>query len=237
MIMKVVLLLYPDAMTPPTLLLVHGAWHGGWCWEKLQAALDTEATEARTVDLPSAGGRSGIAADVNAIRQVLARIEGHVVVVAHSYGGIPVTQAIVEAPNVVHVVYLAAFQLDVGESLLGFYGAPLPPDGEEEQAVPDDPISVFYADVPASEAEQAVERLLPQSTRSFSDVVEQAGWHLIPSTYIVCERDQALSVEHQEALAGRATEAHPMASSHSPFLSAPEELAALLSKIARNTLA
>lgn len=229
--------MYPDAVAPPTLLLVHGAWHGGWCWRKLQAALDAEAIESRTVDLPSAGGRGGIAEDVHAIRQALTRIEGPVVVVAHSYGGIPVSQAIAEAPEVVHVVYLAAFQLDVGESLLGFYGAPSLPGSEEVQAVPDDPVSLFYADVPASEAEQAVERLLPQSTRSFSDVVEQAGWHLIPSTYIVCERDQALPAERQEALAGRAGAVHRMMSSHSPFLSVPEELAALLSKVARSTLA
>ncbi|GAA2950142.1 alpha/beta hydrolase [Streptomyces erythrogriseus] len=197
--------------------------------------MDAEAIESRTVDLPSAGGREGIAEDVHAIRQALTRIEGPVV--AHSYGGIPVSQAIAEAPDVVHVVYLAAFQLDVGESLLGSYGAPPLPGSEEMQAVPDDPVSLFYADVPVSEAEQAVERLLPQSTRSFSDVVEQAGWHLIPSTYIVCERDQALPAERQEALAGRAGAVHRMMSSHSPFLSVPEELAALLSKVARSTLA
>lgn len=218
-------------MARPTLLLVHGAWHGGWCWDKLRAALDVEDLQTRTVELPSTGGHGGIADDVRAIREVLAALEGPVVVVAHSYGGIPVTQAIADAHNVVHAVYLAAFQLDVGESLLGFYGAPIPSGADVAQAVPDDPISQFYADVPRSEAENAVERLLPQSTKSFVDAVERAGWRDVPSTYIVCENDQAFPAERQETLAVRSVEVHRLASSHSPFLSMPGELASLLSKI------
>ncbi|MFF8096920.1 alpha/beta fold hydrolase [Streptomyces sp. NPDC016675] len=222
----------PEAIARPTLLLVHGAWHGGWCWDKLRAALDVEALQACTVNLPSAGGRSGIAEDVHVIREALAAIDGPVVVVAHSYGGIPVTQAIADAHNVIHVVYLAAFQLDVGESLLGFYGVPTPPESDVTQAVPDDPIAQFYADVPSFEAGKAVERLLPQSTQSFTDAVERAGWRDIPSTYIVCENDQAIPAERQETLAVRSDEIHRLASSHSPFLSMPEDLSVLLSKIA-----
>ncbi|MFD0056938.1 alpha/beta fold hydrolase [Streptomyces sp. NPDC127168] len=221
----------PEVIAPPTLLLVHGAWHGGWCWDRLRVALDGEALRACTVDLPSAGGRSGIAEDVHAIREALAEIDGPVVVVAHSYGGIPVTQAIAGAHNVVHVVYLAAFQLDVGESLFGFYGVPAPPPSDVTQAIPDDPITQFYADIPSSEAERAVERLLPQSTQSFTDAVERSGWRGIPSTYIVCENDQAFPAERQETLAVRSDEIHRLASSHSPFLSMPQDLALLLSKI------
>ncbi|WP_327687007.1 alpha/beta hydrolase [Streptomyces sp. NBC_00467] len=216
----------------PTLLLVHGAWHGGWCWKQVQSALDAEAIETYTVDLPSAGGRSGIAGDVRAIRELLAAVEGPVVVVAHSYGGIPVSQAVADAPNVVRIIYVAAFQLDAGESLLGYTGAAAPLEPHGLQPVPDEPVTLFYADVPRREAEEAAARLVPQSTDSFSDVLEQAGWHTIPSTYIVCEQDHALPASLQEALAARATEVHHLASCHSPFLSMPGEFAALLSKIA-----
>ncbi|MFE9627684.1 alpha/beta fold hydrolase [Streptomyces sp. NPDC006527] len=222
----------PQSVARPTLLLVHGAWHGGWCWSELQAALEAREFRTRTLDLPSAGGRSGIAEDTSAVRDGLASIDGPVVVVAHSYGGIPVTQAIADMPNVSRVVYLAAFQLDIGESLIGFYGAPVPPETQEFEAVPDDPRKVFYADVPPAEAAEAIARLVPQSTKAFTDAVTVAGWHSIPSTYIICEQDQALPAQLQRKLAVRADDVHSMESGHSPFLSMPEDLAGLLSHIA-----
>ncbi|MFG2767631.1 alpha/beta hydrolase [Streptomyces rubiginosohelvolus] len=221
---------------PPTLLLVHGAWHGGWCWSKLQSALETEGVESRTLDLPSAGRPSGVAEDADAIRRAISEIEGPVVVVAHSYGGIPASQAVDKSDGVVKLVYLAAFQLDAGESLLGYVDAPVPSEEHEMQPVPDDPFSLFYADVSHEEAEEAATRLKPQSAKSFSDVVTRAGWHDVPSTYIICEQDQALPVALQEALATRAAESYRMAGSHSPFLANPEELATLLTKITSQSL-
>jgi pimeloyl-ACP methyl ester carboxylesterase len=216
----------------PTLLLVHGAWHGSWCWDSLRAVLDGDGWTTRTVDLPSAGQQAGVRDDARAVLDELERIDGPVVVVAHSYGGIPVSEAVAEADSVPHLVYLAAYQLDVGESLLGHHGAPVPPEPHGFQAVPDHPVPMFYGDVPEPEAEEAARRLVPQSTKSFSDTLTQAGWHTIPSTYVVCENDQALAPQNQEALAARAGAVHRIASHHSPFLSMPEELAALLAKIA-----
>ncbi len=183
------------------------------------------------VDLPSAGRQSGVQDDARTIRAELESIDGPTVVVAHSYGGIPVTQATAEAGNVAHIVYLAAFQLDIGESLLSFSGAPVPDQPGDLEAVPEDPVALFYGDVARPEAEEAAKRLVPQSTRSFADAVTQAGWHTVPSTYIVCESDQALPAQIQEKLAARADTVHRIASGHSPFLSKPVELAALLAAI------
>ncbi|QOV47814.1 alpha/beta hydrolase [Streptomyces chromofuscus] len=219
-------------MSRPTLLLVHGAWHGSWCWEPLTAVLHADGWEVRTVDLPSAGREAGVQDDARVVLQEVARIDGPVVVVAHSYGGVPVTQAVAEAPNVVHIVYLAAYQLEVGENLLGRHGAPTPSNPDGFQAVPDQPVPLFYADAPTADAEAAAARLVPQSTRSFSETVTAAAWHTIPSTYVVCEQDQALPPQLQEELATRAGTVHRMASSHSPFLSMPGRFAALLTKIA-----
>ncbi|MCW7947294.1 hypothetical protein AAW14_36440 [Streptomyces hygroscopicus] len=229
----------------PTLLLVHGAWHGPWCWENLEYALISDGWATRTVELPSARRSgfptvepfAGIHMDAQTIRETLEDIEGPVVVVGHSYGGIPVTQAIADAPNVRHVIYLAAYQLDVGESLYRFHGAPEPEFGtgiiqpaEESVAV-----AAFYADVPQEEATRAVRMLVPQSVRSFSERVTQAGWRTIPSTYIICEQDKALPPRQQEKLAARANTVHRLQSSHSPFLSMPSKLAALLAYIAHGS--
>ncbi|MCD0484079.1 alpha/beta fold hydrolase [Streptacidiphilus sp. ASG 303] len=217
----------------PTLLLVHGAWHGSWCWDRVRPLLEDDGWATRTVDLPSAGGPdAGLHDDSRAVLAEMERIDGPVVVVAHSYGGAPVSQALASAPGVAHAVYVAAFQLDAGESLLGQYGAPLPEEPHGVQPVPDDPVHLFYGGVPAAEAEEAARRLVPQSTRSFAETLTGAGWHTVPSTYVVCEQDRALPLQNQEAMAARAGAVHRLASHHSPFLSAPGEFAALLAKIA-----
>ncbi|MEV0056046.1 alpha/beta fold hydrolase [Saccharopolyspora shandongensis] len=88
--------------------------------------------------------------------------------------------------------------------------------------MPNNPIATFYGDVPRPEAEEAAKRLVPQSTKSFWDVLTKAAWHTVPSTYIICEDDQALP----------ASVVHRIAGDHSPFLSKPAELAAFLAKIA-----
>lgn len=216
----------------PTVLMVHGAWHGSWCWDKPREALQAAGWSTRTVDLPSAGRDCGVHEDAQAVLDELGRIDGPVVIVAHSYGGIPVTQAAAEAADVVRIIYLAAYQLDAGESLLGFHGAPLPEEPHGLQPVPDDSPAMFYGDLPDAEAQEAVRRLVPQSTRSFGEPLTQAAWHTVPSAYIVCENDQALPPHDQEALAARSDEVHRLASGHSPFLSMPDELAAVLAKIA-----
>ncbi|WP_171116866.1 MULTISPECIES: alpha/beta fold hydrolase [Streptomyces] len=221
-----------DGVPRPTLLLVHGAWHGSWCWSSLTKVLDARGWRTRTVDLPSAGHDAGLQDDARAVLDELRRIDGPAVVVAHSYGGIPVTQAVAQAGNVAHVVYVAAYQLDAGESLLGFHGAPVPSEPHGFQAVRDNPVALFYGDVPGPEAEAAAARLVPQSTRSFSDSLTQAGWRAVPSTYVICEHDRALPPRHQEELAARSGAVHRIASGHSPFLSMPAQLAALITEIA-----
>ncbi|MFC9915033.1 alpha/beta fold hydrolase [Streptomyces sp. NPDC059862] len=71
-----------------------------WCWEKLASVLHADGWRIRTIDLPSAGGRAGVLDDVQAVLGELELIDGPVVVVAHSCGGIPVSQAVAEAGNV-----------------------------------------------------------------------------------------------------------------------------------------
>ncbi|MFD0312686.1 alpha/beta fold hydrolase [Streptomyces flavalbus] len=221
-----------DGPARPTLLLVHGAWHGAWCWDKLASALRAEGHRVRTVGLPSAGGRTGLREDARTIRTALTHVDGPVVLVGHSYGGIPASEAAAGAGNVSHLVYLTAYQLDVGESLLGFHGVPTPPDGEAvTRSVPENPVAMFYGDVEPGEAEEAAKRLVPQSTKSFRDTLTEAGWHTVPSTYIVCENDRALPPETQERLAVRSGAVHRLASGHSPFFSHPAELAAVLTEI------
>src|SRR5208282_5016443 len=87
------------------IVLVHGAWHGPWCWDEVLAELHDREIEAVAVELPF----TGFADDVESARSAIAAGGERVVVIAHSYGGAVVSQAVSGLTNVAHLVLLAAF--------------------------------------------------------------------------------------------------------------------------------
>ena len=190
----------------------------------------------RVVALPSVGAdpaRLGdLRADAEAVRRAVAAVEGPVLVCAHSYGGVPATEGLADQRGVVGLVYVCAFQLDVGESLSGAMGTAAPDwwDVHAAEGYVDAlrPMEVLYADVDAATAQDAVARLRHQSLMTFGQRLTRAAWRTIPSTYVVCERDRALPVLAQEAMAERADRVLRMDASHSPFLSRPGQLAGVL---------
>lgn len=223
-------------MSEPTFVLVHGAWHGPWAWTPVLAGLETRGHAVTTVDLPSSGddprALGDLTADVVAVERVLDSIDGEAILVGHSYGGIPVTQAAADRHDVAHLVYVCASMLDVGQSLWGGLGGePLPwfdmiADGAAIR--PLNPVEVFYADVEPATAGKAVARLRPQSTSSFRGEVTAAGWHHIPSTYVIAEQDQAVPPPEQEQMSSHASRVFRLPTSHSPFLSRPDDVVDLL---------
>jgi pimeloyl-ACP methyl ester carboxylesterase len=217
----------------PTLLLVHGAFLGAWSWEKVQLDLLGRGWRAQTVELPSVADRgsprAGLFEDAEIVRQRIKEIDEAAVVVSHSYSGAVVTQAAADLTNVRHLVYISAFPLDIGESLLGVLGrAPdwLEIDGDLITA--SDPHTVFLADVPQDVADGAVDRLKPTSLSTLTQTLTACAWHTIPSTYVVTERDRAAPLEAQEFLAARATYVRRLPSAHTPMLSMPSALADLI---------
>jgi pimeloyl-ACP methyl ester carboxylesterase len=227
-----------SVVSRPTLLMVHGSWHGSWCWQRLRAELSAMGWTTQTVDLPSAVRDDypaerlpGMYDDARAVRDALDDVVGPVVVVAHSYGGVPVTQAAVGAANVACLIYLNSYLLDVGESVFTFQGSLPPPSSNGVLLPPRDASFSLYGDVSAEEAADAASRLVPQSIRAGLDEVTQAAWHTISSSYVICDNDQALSPKAQKKMAVRAGVEHHLASGHSPFLSMPGELARLLIRI------
>jgi pimeloyl-ACP methyl ester carboxylesterase len=215
----------------PTILLVHGAWHGAWCWDRVTDLLAARGRTVRTLDLPTVHAADktslGLADDAAAVAAAIEEIDGPVVVVAHSYGGVPVTQGATD-PRVVHIVYVAAFVLDEGESLLGAVGGVAPEwwriDGDSVTAgYPAQPAQgLFFGDVPADDADEAASRLVAQSRRPFEEAVTAVAWRDRPTTYILTEQDAVFPVPAQEMLAARSGSAvHRVATSHSPFMSQP----------------
>ncbi len=229
------------AAVRPSFLLVHGAWHRPTCWAALQGALAAGGWQSRTVDLPSAGSQrtpaAGMHDDAEEIAAQLRQMQGPVVVVAHSYGGFPATQAATDHADVAHLVYLAAYMPAEGESLAGIHGHGIsrPEDEDLSGTAPvvfTSPRTQLFGDLPDGQAEHAVNQLVDQSLRSFQQQVTRAAWRTVPSTYVLCERDQALPPALQERMSARATHVERLGTGHCPFLSAPAELAALLGRIA-----
>ncbi len=221
-----------------TVVLVHGAWHGAWCWERVVPLLDSAAVPLVVVDLPSVShGNATLHDDADYVRGALDSIEGESVLLGHSYGGAVISAAGVH-PNVAHLVYLCAFALDVGESAqknsltggddVGELGAAIVFGDGVLTVSPEHAVAAFYHDCEPEIATAAVERLRPQSLAALGGEVDAAAWRVKPATYVVCTDDRALPVALQRSNAARIGESVDWPTSHSPFLSRPELVADLL---------
>jgi pimeloyl-ACP methyl ester carboxylesterase len=234
-----------------TVVLVHGAWHGAWCWERVVALLDDAGVPSVALDLPGHGDctkpLTDLAGDATALRQVLDTLDA-AVVCGHSYGGAVVTEGAAGHPSVRHLVYLASFPLEPGESATR--AAPNTSSraddaseladalrAHDDGTVTLDPhraVSGLYADCAPDDAARAVARLGPQAMAELRGVATRAAWHDLPSTYVVCTQDRAVGPGLQRVLARRCTRTIEWPTSHSPFLSRPDLVADLLVELARS---
>lgn len=224
-------------MSTPTAVLVHGAWHGPWVWDDVRRHLDAAGIPSATVALPSVGDRlGGLADDVAAVSAVLDELTGPFVLIGHSYGGVPITEVAASRRDVTHAVYVCAFAVPVGTSLLDAVGGE-PPDwwivAEDGTSIlPEDPRAVFFAECAPEVADEAAAKLHPHSMASVREPLRAAAYGRLPATYVVCERDARFPVDAQRAcaeLAGATTVT--LDTDHSPMLSLPTELAGLLTEV------
>jgi pimeloyl-ACP methyl ester carboxylesterase len=221
------------ATSKPNIVLVHGAWADGSCWSAVIEGLQAKGYNVIAPQFPE----SSLEADVTRLRQVLNRQDGPTVVVGHSYGGQIMTSLSTDAPNVVGLVYIAAFGLDEGETIgqLLAQGPPTPALAHldiDEQGfawIPeDDFVTYFAADVPPAKAKVmfAVQQALSAST--LGDVMGVPAWKSVPSWYMVAANDQAIPPDAERLFAKRmgATTVE-VPSSHVAMVSHPEDVIAL----------
>jgi pimeloyl-ACP methyl ester carboxylesterase len=222
-----------------TVVLVHGAWGGSWCWERVVPLLEAHGLRTAAVDLPSVGAppdaADGLAGDAAAVVEVLDANEGPFLVCGHSYGGMVVTGATAGRSDVSRLVYLCAFMPDAGESLFALTGGPASwmETLDDGRMLPDlaHVAATGYADSDAETRASAIARLRPQVPTPFSDPVPAAAWREIPATYVVCTEDRSLPVRIQrEVFAPRAGEVLELVASHQPYYSMPGRIADLLAE-------
>jgi pimeloyl-ACP methyl ester carboxylesterase len=220
-------------------VLVHGALHGSWVWEPIEADLHSRGIKTITIDLPSIGHRGdtlpGITADVAALTDLLDSTAGRKVVVGHSYGGAVVTGATAGRSDIEHLVYEAAFAPDAGQTTLDVF-EPLPTwmgpndDYSYMEMKTDDLAGIFYGNTPPDIAEWAVAHLdtIVQGVGIGMEPLAAAGWHDHPSTYVVSTQDHAVDVGLQRKFASRMTHVFELPTDHSAMLSATKELADII---------
>lgn len=233
-----------DGGDAPLMVLVHGAWHGSWCWQPVVERLSARGVEVHTIDLPSRGNPAGdLHGDARAVRSLVESLERPVVLVGHSYGGAVISEASAGLSNIQRLVYLAALVLDEGET--AYSASPQDPDpdrasdsevpqvmelGEDGTARcrPEMAVELFYHDCERAEAERAVSLLVSQPLATLTQAADGAGWKDAPSTYILCQDDRILDPATQRHLAARCSNAVELPTSHSPFFAAPDALTDIL---------
>ncbi|SRR5581483_3341292 len=236
-------------MGPATVVLVHGAWHGAWCWERVVERLTAASVPTIAVDLPGHGADDGPFGDLHVdaarVRQALGAVAGPVVLVGHSYGGAVITE-VGDHPAVSELVYLAALALDAGETCgsaaageaaiaaFDHSGRPdlgagfIPGPGGTVTLEPTVATAALYNDCDPDTVAWALARLGPQPLVTLQQEPAAIAWRSRPSTYVVCSSDMAIHPDLQRHLAKRCTVQVEWGTGHSPFLSRPDLVADLL---------
>jgi pimeloyl-ACP methyl ester carboxylesterase len=220
-------------------LLVHGAWHGGWCWSDIQERLRAAGHRSVAPDLPcddtSAGWKEYAATAMSAIRDR----EEELIVVGHSLGG-GVLPIIAMNRPVTRMVFVCSAPPEPGKSLdesLGHLPGLTEPqalafrdctDDRGRYLWPDFDTARYamYADCAEEIALAAYDRLRPQATKPFTERLSIPAWPDVPVTAIVCAQDRMGRPEPLRELARRrfGVEVVELPGGHSPFLSQPGAL-------------
>ena len=218
------------------LLLVHGSFHGAWCWDHLIPELAARDVEAYAIELPF----TSLADDAAAVASAIEEVQGPLIVVGHSYGGAVVTLGAGAGDgrrSATHLVYLAAILTDPAQPLdlkitPGMNAIQLDEDGRA-YVDPSKATQALFHRCRPDLAAWATSRLRPMPLSDFASTHdrEPVAWHEVPSTYVVCTDDRAIDPSDQRRMAAEASECIELDSDHSPFLSTISPLADVLTRV------
>ena len=223
----------------PNIVLVHGAWADGSSWSAVIERLQADGFNVRAPQFPM----NSLASDVARLREVLALQNGPTIVAGHSYGGQIITALGTDAPNVIGLVYIAAFGLDQGESIgqLLAQGPPTPAlahyvvDKQGFAWLPeDDFVGHFAADVDPVKAKVMYAVQQPLSASALGEVMGVPAWKSLPSWFMVADGDQAIPPDAERLFAKRmrATTVE-IPTNHVAMVSHPDDVVKLIETAAK----
>jgi len=220
------------ATNSTNIILVHGAWVDGSSWSKVIPILEKAGHKVIAVQL----ALHSLPDDIATVKRAIDLVGGPVILVGHSYGGIVISNAAYNNPNVKGLVYIAALAPEEGQSLGNFVDLTKFPKGFlvfdkggfvyiNSTAFP----GAVAQDVNATEADIAAIAQKPINQSIFAEKSGPPAWKQLPDWYIVSENDHALppAVEHQFAKQMNATTIS-IPASHASFLSHPNEVAKVI---------
>jgi pimeloyl-ACP methyl ester carboxylesterase len=226
-------------------VLVHGGYHGAWCWDPVRPKL---ALPSVAVDLPGRGTRPLTEKPVTidqCVEAVMADADAAglstMVLVGHSMGGITITEVVNRHPDrVAHLVYVAALVLPPGGTVFDLYSLdPASAAANPAGVMPLMPESVahqmFAADLSPEAFAPAHAQCVPEPVGLFAATV--SGYDSgVPATYLHCGRDGAVSGEVTEQMVERLRPetVHDIDADHDIMLSQPDLVADLLNGVADN---
>ena len=225
-------------MSAARVILVHGAFHGAWCWDYLTPALAAQDVEAEALELPF----TSLLDDADTVADAIKRTTGPVVAVGHSYGGAVITAGAGGGrgrPAAAQLVYLAALMLDPQDPIdltaTGGMGAVRAGEGIS-YLEPTEAAAAMYNRCSPEIAEWAVSKLRPMPLLGAgrATLPEDVAWRNVPSTYVVCSDDRAIDPDDQRRMAKQATRWLEIDADHSPFLSQVEQTAGIIADVARS---
>jgi pimeloyl-ACP methyl ester carboxylesterase len=202
----------------PTIVLVHGAFADASSWN---GVIERLQQQGYTVIAP-ANPLRGVTADSAYTASLLGQIDGPVLLAGHSYGGAVITNAATSAPNVVGLVFVAAFAPDEGENLgdveagskdsvlnsaLVQYSYPAGPDGQTSVEFAINPPllrEAFAADLPEQQTALLAATQRPVAAAAFSDASGPPAWRRLPSWAVVATGDKAAGADVVRSHAQRA---------------------------------
>jgi pimeloyl-ACP methyl ester carboxylesterase len=215
-------------------VLVHGAWVDSSCWDLVAPTLRDHGHRVEAVQLH----RGTLAADTAAAQDVINRLGAEVVACGWSYGGMVITG--LDLPAESHLVYLAAYMPDDGESAMsltqrhqGDIASALFVDSAGDVGLAGEALDDFlWGDAPAEPAAAIRASLRSQAMATLTDSPGRFAWRDTPTTFVICRQDRTINPELQREMAQRATHVIEWDTSHSPMLSRPDLVVGLLDGLA-----
>ena len=234
--------------SPATAVLVHGAWHGPWCFDKVVEGLEARGVPSLCVDRRRGDplvGADDSDENERMVREQMAGIEGPIVLLGHSFGGVAITTAALDDERVKHLVYLAAVMPDAEGGMPASLVSPdtvgaIVPHEDGTSTVREDLIQpLFYHQCSDENVDRAKSLLVPDDMHGTAPPPRPRAlaYERIPTTYVVCTEDRCLTPEGQREQARRATRVAEWPTDHSPFFSRPELMIDLLDSLARECAA
>jgi pimeloyl-ACP methyl ester carboxylesterase len=229
----------------PTFGLVHGAYHGAWCWERLADELEGMGHRALTVDLPCDDPSAGAAEYADAALAAFASADENLIVVGHSLGGLTIP-LIAAARPLRQLVFLEAIIPRPGRAhdevnreepdmiLPPPDGAMYSGPGEVTRFRPEAAVRWFFTDCPPELAAWAAARLRGQGLKINTEVTPLRSWPTAPCAYVLGTRDMVVNPAWARRAARNILGVEPVEidAGHSPFLSMPSLLAKALVELA-----